>query len=50
MSWLSGAMGIYARDGLYRVHAGPYAERVQADDVARRIQQSMDLKPILITR
>jgi rare lipoprotein A len=50
MSWLSGAMGVYVRDGLYRVHAGPYPDRAQADDVARRIEQSMDLKPILITR
>jgi rare lipoprotein A len=50
MSWLAGAIGMYARDGLYRVHAGPYAERTQADEVARRIEQSMDLKPILITR
>ena len=50
MSWLAGSIGMYARDGLYRVHAGPYADRVQADEVARRIEQSMDLKPILITR
>ncbi len=50
MSWLAAAIGMYARDGLYRVHAGPYADRIQADAVARRIEQSMDLKPILITR
>jgi len=50
MNWLAGSIGMYARDGLYRVHAGPYADRVQADEVARRIEQSMDLKPILITR
>jgi rare lipoprotein A len=50
MSWLASAIGMYARDGLYRVHAGPYADRIQADDVARRVEQSMDLKPILITR
>ena len=50
ITWLAGAIGMYARDGLYRVHAGPYADRTQADDVARRIEQSMDLKPILITR
>ena len=50
MSWLAGALGLYARDGLYRVHAGPYADRTQADEVATRIERSMDLKPILITR
>ena len=50
MNWLAGAIGMYARDGLYRVHAGPYADRIQADEVARRIEQSMDLNPVLITR
>lgn len=50
MSWLSRAIALYAREGLYRVHAGPYADRAQADAVARRIEQSMDLRPILITR
>ena len=50
MSWLGSAVGMYARDGLYRVHAGPYADRIQADEVARRIEQSMDLRPVLITR
>ena len=50
MSWLASAIGMYAREGLYRVHAGPYTDRSQADGVARRIEQSMDLKPILITR
>jgi rare lipoprotein A len=50
MNWLAGAIGLYARDGLYRVHAGPYADRTQADEVATRIERSMDLKPILITR
>ena len=50
IAWLAGVIGLYARDGLYRVHAGPYADRAQADLVATRIEQSMDLKPILITR
>jgi rare lipoprotein A len=50
MTWLAGAIGMYGRDGVYRVHAGPYSDRVQADEVARRIEQSMDLKPILISR
>jgi peptidoglycan lytic transglycosylase len=50
MAWLASAIGLYARDGLYRIHAGPYADRTQADSVATRIEQSMDLRPILITR
>jgi len=50
MTWLAGAMAMYMRNGVYRVHAGPYADRAQADEVARRVAQSMDLKPILISR
>jgi rare lipoprotein A len=50
IGWLADAIRLYARDGVYRVHAGPYADRIQADEVATRIERSMDLKPILITR
>lgn len=50
IAWLADAIGLYARDGLYRVHAGPYSDRTQADEVATRIERSMDLKPVLITR
>ena len=50
MSWLAGAIGLYVRDGVYRVHAGPYADRAQADQVAARIEQSMDLRPVVISR
>lgn len=50
MSWLGDTIGLYARDGLYRVHAGPYADSRQADQVATRIEQTMDLRPVVITR
>jgi rare lipoprotein A len=50
MSWIADSIGLYARDGLYRVHAGPFADRTQADQVASRIEQSMDLRPVVITR
>jgi rare lipoprotein A len=50
MSWLADSIGLYARDGLYRVHAGPFADRAQADQAASRIEQSMDLRPVVITR
>lgn len=50
MSWLAGAIGLYLRDGVYRVHAGPYPDRAQADQVAARIEQSMDLRPVVINR
>lgn len=50
LGWLADTIGLYVRDGVYRVHAGPYADRKQADQVAARIEQSMDLRPVVITR
>ena len=50
MSWLAGAISVYLRDGVYRVHAGPYLDRVAADQVAARIERSMDLRPVIISR
>jgi rare lipoprotein A len=50
IAWLSGELGLYARDGVFRVHAGPYPDRAQADRVASRIEQTMDLRPVLLTR
>jgi rare lipoprotein A len=50
LSWLADTVDLYMRDGLYRVHAGPYADRSQAEQVAARIEQSVDLRPVLITR
>ncbi|HTS51847.1 MAG TPA: septal ring lytic transglycosylase RlpA family protein [Burkholderiales bacterium] len=50
VSWLAGAIGLYVRDGVYRVHAGPYTDRAQADQVATRIEQSLDVRPVVISR
>ena len=50
MGWLAGATSVYLREGVYRVHAGPYPDRVAADEVATRIERSMDLRPVVISR
>jgi rare lipoprotein A len=50
IAWLGDAIRLYARDGLYRVHAGPYADARQADQVAARIEQTIDIRPIVIVR
>ena len=50
MNWLGGAISVYLRDGVYRVHAGPYPDRVAADQIATRIERSMDLRPVVISR
>ena len=47
---LAGTMHIYSRDGLYRVHAGPYASRDEARAVADRIGQAFGIKSFVLTR
>jgi rare lipoprotein A len=50
LGWLSDVTGIYRRDGVYRVQAGPYTDRNEALRIANRIEQALDLKPVLINR
>ena len=50
LGWLSDVTGIYRRDGVYRVQAGPYTDRSEALRIANRIEQALDLKPVLINR
>jgi len=50
VGWLADSMHIYPRDGLYRVHAGPYPNRSEARSVADRVNQSLGLKPFVLTR
>jgi rare lipoprotein A len=50
LGWLSDVAVIYQRGGVYRVQAGPYPDRNEALRVASRIEQALDLKPVLINR
>jgi rare lipoprotein A len=50
VTWLAQSMHIYPRDGLYRVHAGPYASRSEARSVADRVNQMLGLKPFVLVR
>jgi rare lipoprotein A len=50
LGWLSENIAMYGRDGLYRVHAGPYTDRDEASRVAERLEQSTELRPVIITR
>jgi rare lipoprotein A len=47
---LNGLATVVPGGGLYRVQAGPYATRDQAQQMAERIERILDLKPILLTR
>ena len=48
--WLTQALHVYPKDGLFRVHAGPYASQAEARQAADRISQALGLKPMVLTR
>lgn len=50
IGWLGDLAAIYPAGGMYRVQAGPYASREEALRAAARIEEHLDLKPVVITR
>jgi len=46
--WL--ALQVFVRDGLFRVQAGPYADRTEAQQIADRLSQALAVKPMVLTR
>lgn len=50
VDWLAGNLHIFARDGLFRVHAGPYPAEVDARRDADRVNQALGVKPFVMTR
>ncbi|HEX9179306.1 MAG TPA: septal ring lytic transglycosylase RlpA family protein [Burkholderiales bacterium] len=50
LAWLSDRMSVRQKDGLYRVHAGPYPSQSDARKAADRIAQTLGFKPLLTTR
>ena len=48
LSWLNDAIQIVAADSLFRLHLGPYRDRAEAEAVAAKIHESLELKPALI--
>jgi rare lipoprotein A len=50
VGWLAELAAIYPSGGMYRVQAGPYASREEALQAAARIEQNLDLTPVVITR
>ena len=50
VDWLADTLHVFARDGLFRVHAGPYPNQADARATAERVNQSLGLKPVVLTR
>jgi len=45
--WLGERLQVRVREGLYRVHAGPYAREAEARQAAERIALSLGIKPVV---
>ncbi|MDE2365422.1 MAG: septal ring lytic transglycosylase RlpA family protein [Betaproteobacteria bacterium] len=43
-------LGIVAKDGLFKVHAGPYPDQAVARQAAEKIAQSLSIRPMLLVR
>ena len=50
MEGLGDNLQVFARDGLYRVHAGPYASQLEARQAADRINRVLGVRPVVVTR
>jgi rare lipoprotein A len=47
---LTNILGIIAKDGLFKVHAGPYSDQLLARQAADKIAQALSIKPMLLVR
>ena len=50
MIGLADNLHVFTRDGLFRVHAGPYPSQPEARQAADRISQALGVKPFVLTR
>jgi rare lipoprotein A len=50
VDWLAETLHIFTRDGLFRVHSGPYPSQADARASAERVTQALGVKPVVLTR
>jgi rare lipoprotein A len=50
LGWLADSMNVYRKDGLYRIHAGPYSSREEAGRIAQRVQTELGFKALVLER
>ena len=50
LPWLDKAIEIFQRDGLFRLHLGPFRDRTEAGGIADRISDALDLKAVFVIR
>jgi rare lipoprotein A len=50
LDWLNEPIHVLARDGMYRLHLGPYRDAQEADRIAERIREALAFKPFVVQR
>jgi rare lipoprotein A len=50
LAWLNQPIRILPENGLFRVHLGPYRDRSEAMEIADKIRDSLELKPVVVVR
>jgi rare lipoprotein A len=50
LDWLAERLHVLGREGLFRVHAGPYASSMEARQAADRVALALGVKPVVVTR
>lgn len=50
LGWLSPLLGIFSEPQLFRLQAGPYPTRSEAQDAAGRIREALKLVPVVVER
>ena len=50
LDWLAPLLAVFSEPGTYRLQAGPYGSRGEAQDVARRVRDALNLVPVIVER
>jgi rare lipoprotein A len=50
LDWLNDRIQILQRDGLFRLHMGPYRDRTEAGSMAERLRSALQLNPMIVVR
>ena len=50
LDWLAPLLAVFTEPGGYRLQAGPYASREEAQGVAKRVRDALSLVPVVVDR
>jgi len=50
LDWLAPLLAVFSEASAFRLQAGPYSSREQAQDVAKRVRDALSLVPVIVER